>query len=466
VSIFFSRLRRGPCAVSSPDPAMAYPPGRAPKKPPMLKPIAQEDAVAKLGVKISDRGTLQIDLANGQHVAVRPDGVTSARDADSLPEGADTPLELLGKIRWADLRMGRIIGEGSQAKVRKVKHRTTGQVYALKVITLNKQVTKRTLQQELAHVLAATNHPNVVASADAFYIDGALKVLMEYMDLGTLANVIKLVNFIPEDALSCITKQILEGLKSLHANDLLHRDIKPSNLLVDSSGVVKISDFGVSTFLNSVNPFAMTLIGSTAYMSPERVRADKYDSKSDIWSIGLTVAQCALGVFPFITDDGKGDPEDNPFEKKINMFDLAAMLAEANAKVDFDRLLPKIKRFYPEWSTPLISDRLKDFVWQCTRQDPHQRPSCAELLDHEFITTYLGKVNLRRWFREHGVVPHRDREGSTGGPGQSPMTASTSSSLRPSDSGFEGSQASSLAPSPRDDNPTVSPPAPPPPLAL
>ena len=106
------------------------------------------------------------------------------------------------------------------------------------------------------------------------------QVLMEFMDLGTLMTVIKTVGCLQEDVLSTITEQILQGLKSLHDSDIVHRDIKPSNLLVDSSGVVKISDFGVSTFLNQMNPFAITLIGSTAYMSPERVRADKYNFKS------------------------------------------------------------------------------------------------------------------------------------------------------------------------------------------
>ena len=146
-------------------------------KPPMLKPLAQEGPTEGLGVQISDKGTLRISLQNGEHVAVRPSGVVAEDEAAfNAKKDDESEPEVLGKIKWQDLKMGRVIGEGSQAKVRKVKHRTTGTIYALKVITLGKQVTKRTLQQELARVLAVTNHPNVVASADAFYIDGALKV--------------------------------------------------------------------------------------------------------------------------------------------------------------------------------------------------------------------------------------------------------------------------------------------------
>lgn len=387
------------------------PKGNKHAPPPMLRPVPREDSVEKLGVQISETGTLQLDLQNGECVAVRPLG-TSAPSGDSGPG----PPELLGKIRWDDLKMGHVIGEGSQAKVRKVKHRPTGIIYALKIITLGKQVTKRTLQQELSRVFTATNHPNVVASADAFYIEGALKILMEYMDLGTLQEVLKQIGPIPEPALKCITKQILQGLATLHASDIVHRDIKPSNLLINSSGMVKISDFGVSTFLNTVNPFAVTLIGSTAYMSPERVQALPYDAKSDIWSVGLTVAQCALGVFPFFTDKQTSDPatNQNPFERKVNMFDLAAMIAESRAVVNFDTLLAQVTKFYPQWPTPTLSNHLKDFVQGCMSLQPADRSSCQELLQHPFITSASDDFDLKRWLREQpALMAHKEKDGAS-----------------------------------------------------
>jgi serine/threonine protein kinase len=83
----------------------------------------------------------------------------------------------------------------------------------------------------------------------------------------------------------------------------VHRDLKPSNLLVNSKGEVKICDFGVSVLLLLRKAQALTLIGSTAYMSPERVRGLEHGAASDVWSVGLSVAECALGVFPIVTDE-------------------------------------------------------------------------------------------------------------------------------------------------------------------
>ena len=83
---------------------------------------------------------------------------------------------------------------------------------------------------------------------------------------------------------------------------MVHRDIKPSNILINSRGEVKISDFGVSVVI-SQKGHAMTQIGSTAYMSPERIRGLTHDASSDIWSFGLTMAECALGVYPLLTED-------------------------------------------------------------------------------------------------------------------------------------------------------------------
>eukprot|EP00906_Rhabdomonas_costata_P014817 RCo021262 len=385
---------------------------RGPKAPPpILRPVAREDSVEKMGVLISENGTLQIELVDGKQIAVRPMGVAAfPQTADPNSGGASSetgPPELLGKIQWTDLKIGHVIGEGAQGKVRKVKHRKTGVIYALKIITLGKSVTKRTLQQELSRVLTMTNHDNVVTSVEAFYIDGALKILMEYMDLGTLQSIVKQIGLISEEALSAITKQILEGLSYLHASAIVHRDIKPTNLLVNSQGFVKISDFGVSTFVNSVNPFAQTLIGSTAYMSPERVRAEKYDAKSDIWSVGLTVAQCALGVYPFFTETAEeAASQKNPFERKVNMFDLAALIAESRAKVDFDVLVPKIVRFYPDRPKPEVSPELVDFVQQSMRQNAADRPSCDELMMHPFITKHGSKFDLTKWLKDRGVTPH------------------------------------------------------------
>jgi len=375
------------------------------KKKPFLKvqpagrtPGEDDEKFQDKEIRVTDT-TLCVQLQDGQPVQVRKQGVTLQNPCESVGN-------LLGQIRWEDLKIGHVIGEGQQAKVRKVKHKVTGQIYAMKSIELqgHKIINKKTLQTELSR-LAAAKHPNVVSSNEAFFVDGKLKVLMEYMNLGTLSQVLKPCGPVPSPVLAVVTKQILEGLGHLHASNIVHRDIKPSNLLLNTSGEVKIADFGVSTILTE-QAQANTQIGSTAYMSPERIRGERHGASSDIWSVGLTVAECALGVFPLFTEDVdfSDDAPENPFQQRVNMFDLSALIAEGRATVDFDVLVPHVVRHYPHWPPPSISSALKDFCGQCMRQEPAQRPLCPQLLEHSFIVTEAPGVDLRKWLAEHGVT--------------------------------------------------------------
>lgn len=99
---------------------------------------------------------------------------------------------------------------------------------------------------------------------------------------------------------SILVKKVLKGLDYLHRTiKLIHRDIKPSNLLINSQGIVKISDFGVSGQLMNSKDSRSTWIGTVTYMSPERFRGESYSWDTDLWSLGLTLLECAWGRFPY-----------------------------------------------------------------------------------------------------------------------------------------------------------------------
>eukprot|EP01004_Peranema_trichophorum_P003812 NODE_2778_length_1495_cov_5.193878_g2399_i0.p1 GENE.NODE_2778_length_1495_cov_5.193878_g2399_i0~~NODE_2778_length_1495_cov_5.193878_g2399_i0.p1 ORF type:complete len:399 (-),score=74.59 NODE_2778_length_1495_cov_5.193878_g2399_i0:166-1362(-) len=390
----------------------------APKKKPQLtrlQPVAKEEAVVKekQGFNVSSTGTFRLELLEGGQVEVRSKGANLELDNQ-------IPGSLLGQIRWEDLKIGHVIGEGNQARVRKVKHAITGTFYALKTIDLagHKIINKRTLQTELSR-LAAAKHPNIVSSNDAFFIDGKLRVLMEYMNLGTLSSISKLVGPMPSPVLGVISQQILLGLAHLHASGIVHRDIKPSNLLLNSQGDVKISDFGVSTILVH-HAQANTQIGSTAYMSPERIRGESHDATSDVWSVGVTCAECALGLFPIFTDDvdfSDPSPDSNPLMQRINMFDLSALIAEGRASINFEDLVPAIIRVYPNKPKPDITPALKDFVDQCMKQNPSERPSCVQLLSNSPLINppIPYEVKLKQWFKENGVTRQHDHHSDRSG---------------------------------------------------
>jgi len=107
-----------------------------------------------------------------------------------------------------------------------------------------------------------------------------------------------------ERVLAEISRRMLLGLDHLHTGRKIHRDIKPGNVLVNSHGEVKISDFGILARLEEQRDDCNTFVGTTIYMSPERIDSQRYSFAGDIWSFGLTIMFCALGRIPIDVTGG------------------------------------------------------------------------------------------------------------------------------------------------------------------
>ena len=122
------------------------------------------------------------------------------------------------------------------------------------------------------------------------------------MDLGNIGSIMKKLKgtMIPEPILSKIMQQVLSGLAHLHrVVKQVHRDVKPDNVLINSQGEVKLTDFGISKTLDESLMMCNTFVGTMYYMSPERMMGEKYSYPSDIWSLGIILAEMASGEFPF-----------------------------------------------------------------------------------------------------------------------------------------------------------------------
>jgi len=121
---------------------------------------------------------------------------------------------------------------------------------------------------------------------------------MEYMDKGSFDCIYKQIGPINIEVVSMVALSVLRGLTYLYdAHRIIHRDIKPSNILCNSEGDIKLCDFGVSGEL--INSIAHTFVGTSIYMSPERIKGAEYSVKSDIWSLGISLIELAIGRFPF-----------------------------------------------------------------------------------------------------------------------------------------------------------------------
>ncbi|KAM0030787.1 putative mitogen-activated protein kinase kinase STE-STE7 family [Helianthus debilis subsp. tardiflorus] len=282
-----------------------------------------------------------------------------------LPETKEIDL----KFSLEDLETIKVIGKGSGGVVQLVRHKWVGTLFALKVIQMNIQEDiRKQIVQELK-INQASQCPHVVVCYHSFYHNGAISLVFEYMDRGSLVDIIRQIKTILEPYLAVVCKQVLQGLVYLHnERHVIHRDIKPSNLLVNKKGEVKITDFGVSAMLATSMGQRDTFVGTYNYMSPERISGGAYDYKSDIWSLGLVILECAIGRFPYIQSE---DQKVSPSFYEL----LEAIVAKPPPMAPADQ-------FSPEFCS---------FVSSCIQKDPKDRSSALDLLSHPFIKKFEDK---------------------------------------------------------------------------
>lgn len=146
----------------------------------------------------------------------------------------------------------RDLGEGTSGVVKLVRHKPTGRKYAMKSITLGCSDQERKQILIEIRTLHKSDVPGIIAFTNAFYADNAVHIVLEYMDCGSLTTVMRRHGRLPEALLARVTSAVLGGLDHLHrVLKVVHRDIKPSNVLLNTSGEVKLADFGMSGQLAS-----------------------------------------------------------------------------------------------------------------------------------------------------------------------------------------------------------------------
>lgn len=282
------------------------------------------------------------------------------------------PTEIGKKFNGRYLILGNI-GSGGMANVFLARDLILDREVAIKVLRydfLNDQSAIRRFQREM---LASTElvHPNIVTVYDAGQEGETQFLVMEYVKGMDLKRYIQTQYPIPYDRIVDIMQQILSAVALAHQHRIIHRDLKPQNILIDESGTVKITDFGIAVALSETSiTQTNSMLGSAHYLSPEQARGSMATNQSDIYAIGIILYEMLTGKVPFdgesaVTIALKHFQEEIP---SVRLYDrhvpqsLENVVLKATAKDPIDRY-QSAEEMSADLATALDPSRLNEPAW-------------------------------------------------------------------------------------------------------
>ncbi len=252
------------------------------------------------------------------------------------------------------------IGEGGMGSVYVAQHTQIERKAAIKALhpnlVNNPQIRERFKNE--AATMARLKHPNIVSLYDYLESPQGLFLIIEFVEGLPLDHYIqKISGPISEEQAILLFGKILDGFAYAHGQGVIHRDIKPSNLMISPDGRdVKILDFGIAKILgNDSKSLTKTgsRMGTVLYMSPEQVKGQALDQRSDIYSLGVTLFQMLTGRCPYN-------------EESMTEYEVYDQIVNHN--------LPRAQNFYPR-----ISPRMQAIIDKATAKNPAERfSSCLE----------------------------------------------------------------------------------------
>ena len=266
--------------------------------------------------------------------------------SDPIGGGRFTPGAIIGE-RY---RIVALLGRGGMGEVYRAEDLRLTQVVAIKFLpeALSKDASALARFHSEVRVARQVSHPNVCRVFDIGDAEGIPFLTMEYVDGEDIASLIRRIGRLPQDKATEISRQICAGLAAAHERGVVHRDLKPANVMLDGSGKVRLTDFGLAGIAATIQG-AEIRAGTPAYMAPEQLSGKEVTTRSDIYSLGLVMYEILTGKRAY---DAATLPE------LIKAREEAALTNPSTLVRDLDPLIERV-------------------ILRCLEKDPAKRPISA-----------------------------------------------------------------------------------------
>ena len=293
----------------------------------------------------------------------------------------------------------KLLGEGSFGKAFLCKNESNDTICVIKQITIEdmNEKEKDDVYNE-AQILGKLDHQNIIKLFEVFDSKKpkhTLNIVTEYADGGDLSEKIKSQNnkpFTESEILDYFT-QICLALKHIHEKKIIHRDLKSGNVFLMKNGLVKLGDFGIAKGFQNTMDKAKTMVGTPYYLSPEILENKPYDSKSDIWSLGVLLYEMMTFKMPFNANSlpmlsvkilrGNYTPPPAVYTKDLREIVTKCLLVDPKKRPTIQEIL----------RMPIIQNRIKNFLDEIQYNKEFSRTIAKKYKENKQKQTIKSKEN-------------------------------------------------------------------------
>lgn len=283
------------------------------KSVPSLQATVRDTAGEVVNRLTSEYELPELNLDQSSYFDTRLTRLDGSETSDPATSGAAPPaVEEMINIEdfkegdfWMDrYRIGREVGRGAMGRVMLATDEMVGEPLILKFMHPELTAEEASRERFLREVKYSrkVSHPNVIRIHDMLFKGNLSAISMEYFESEGIDEILRdRKHFEPREGLE-ILLQVAKGMAAAHAQDVIHRDLKPSNILMDETGLVKIVDFGIasaSSNTESTLTQAGSIIGTPAYLSPERAKGREADHRADVYALGIIAYGMFTGQLPY-----------------------------------------------------------------------------------------------------------------------------------------------------------------------